>query len=61
MLYKAVLGIRLISLTIFESTDFQGVIKKKKRKLHLKLPLVVILCGGRDSNSHRLTPTTPSK
>ena len=35
--------------------------KKNKRKLHLKLPLVVIWCGGRDSNSHRLTPTTPSK
>ena len=33
----------------------------KKRGESFDSPLVVKLCGGRDSNSHRLTPTTPSK
>ena len=32
-----------------------------KRKTEAGCSASVIECGGRDSNSHRLTPTTPSK
>ena len=32
-----------------------------KRKTEAGCSASVLECGGRDSNSHRLTPTTPSK
>ena len=32
-----------------------------KRKTEAGCSASVIECGGRDSNSHRITPTTPSK
>ena len=34
---------------------------KEKEETSFEISSRVSLCGGRDSNSHRITPTTPSK
>lgn len=48
--------------TFFDIIDrfSEGYIKEKE-ETSFKISSVVTLCGGRDSNSHRITPTTPSK
>ena len=40
---------------------FSECYKKEKEETSFEISSMVNLCGGRDSNSHRITPTTPSK
>ena len=35
--------------------------EQKEKEENLSIFLFSLGCGGRDSNSHRITPTTPSK
>ena len=35
--------------------------KKEREETSFEISSLVSGCGGRDSNSHRITPTTPSK
>ena len=41
--------------------DPQKRAKKEKEETSYEISSLVSGCGGRDSNSHRITPTTPSK
>ena len=34
---------------------------KKREETSFEITSLISGCGGRDSNSHRITPTTPSK
>ena len=48
--------------TFFDIIDrFSECYIKEKEEVPFETYSAVKLCGGRDSNSHRLTPTTPSK
>ena len=48
--------------TFFDIIDrFSGSYIKEKEETSFEISSFVSGCGGRDSNSHRITPTTPSK
>ena len=48
--------------TVFDIINrFSAGYGKEKEETSFEISSRVSLCGGRDSNSHRLTPTTPSK
>ena len=48
--------------TFFDIIDrFSEDYKKEREETSFEISSLVSGCGGRDSNSHRITPTTPSK
>ena len=54
-------GLPTVFCAITKIDRFTAGYEKEKEEKPFDFSSVVSGCGGRDSNSHRITPTTPSK